>query len=176
MAAPDEIGNPLASADHADQSAKQSAQDVGQGDRDVRKADKDLNDGDQSGADKAHNAADDGTDALRQGHNALDALGIKDPGLDKLADSIDHATDDLFGLRPPDSLPAVVYRVFFGAKKGGLLKGLEDGLLHEGAGMAEGLGQSLLGQVPGVGGMLGGLADHALTSIMDKPQKETETP
>lgn len=158
--------------------AGDAAKNVGEGKQDLDKAKEDAQDGDQDTADKASNVGHDGTDALRDGDEALKDLGILDSGdtsITDVLDDIDDGIEDVFGKKhPPDTLPPLRYRVFFG-KKDSLEGGLEDmaqNLLDDGLGVADSLleaGASALG----VDEYLG---TDPFSSVMEKHSPFAEDP
>ena len=65
-----------------------AGKDLGEADEDIRGAKNDYYDEDQDAQDKAHNMTEGGADALDNVGEALEDLGIDDPGFGDLADAI----------------------------------------------------------------------------------------
>lgn len=131
----------------------QDAEDAGKA---VGKGKKDFEDDDQDAKDKARNVTDDATDAL-------DALGLHDA-----ADAIEDATSAIFGPEPPDTLPPLHYRVYFGEK--GMVDALKDNLLSDGLAAADALAKDVLSDVP----VLGELAEDPFSSFLAPKDKDED--
>ena len=118
MGSDDEIDDVLDDIKHHVDSADGAAEELGDAKEDFDKTKDDALDGDQDTADKAANATDQGTNAMRHMGQALEELGIDDPGFAKVANNIDYWADEILGKkRPPPRLPPYKYRVYFGKKE-----------------------------------------------------------
>jgi Rhs element Vgr protein len=158
--------------------ANRAGKNVGEADQDLRRAKEEAQDGDQDTADKGAGIGHAGSDAMRNADEALKDLGIldgNDTRLTDVADTIDDVTESIFGKpHPPDSLPPVRYRVFFG-KKDDLMSGLAqmgEGLLSD----AMDAGDSFVEQVAdglGVGDYLG---TDPFSSVLAKHSPFAEDP
>jgi type VI secretion system VgrG family protein len=150
------------------QDAEDAGHEGGAADQAIKDGEKDYEDQDQDAADKARNVTDDGTDAMRHAGNALDELGIGDPGLDDLADAIDGGADELFGREAPDTLPDVHFRIYFGAKDA--LSNLKDNLVSDGLAAADSLAGDVLEEIP----VADQFAEGAVSSFFEDHEAEPE--
>lgn len=173
-----DVDNAIGAVERRIDRADSASKNLGEGKQDLERGKEELQDGDQDTADKAANAAGRGADATRNVDQALKDLGILDQNdstLTDVADGIEDFAEDIFGKKPPpDSLPPVRYRVFFG-KKDDLMSGLSQmgqGLLDD----ALQAGDSLLERGAAAIGASDYLGTDPFSSVMEKHSPFAEDP